>query len=68
MTRSYNFLHRMHNRNNEYINLPSRGPHTITEPSLYHSYQDCPIDFHIRQSVPFHDHDIVPPTISWPVR
>ena len=30
---------------------------------LYHSYQDCPIDFHIRQSVPFHDHDIVPPTI-----
>ena len=35
---------------------------------LYHSYQDCPIDFHIRQSVPFHDHDIVPPTISWPVR
>ena len=36
--------------------------------TLYHSYQDCPIDFHIRQSVPFHDHDIVPPTISWPVR
>ena len=36
--------------------------------ALYHSYQDCPIDFHIRQSVPFHDHDIVPPTISWPVR
>ena len=35
---------------------------------LYHSYQDCPIDFHIRQSVPFHDHEIVPPTISWPVR
>ena len=36
--------------------------------ALYHSYQDCPIDFHIRQSVPFHDHEIVPPTISWPVR
>ena len=35
---------------------------------LYHSYQDCPIDFHIRHSVPFHDHEIVPPTISWPVR
>ena len=29
---------------------------------------DCPIDFHIRHSVPFHDHEIVPPTISWPVR
>ena len=34
----------------------------------YHSYQDCPIDFHIQHSVPFHDHEIVPPTISWPVR
>ena len=34
---------------------------------LYHSYQDCPIDFHIWHSVPFHDHEIVPPTISWPV-
>ena len=36
--------------------------------ALYNSYQDCPIDFHIRHSVPFHDHEIVPPTISWPVR
>ena len=36
--------------------------------SLYHSYQDCPIDLNIWHSVPFHDHDIVPPTISWPVR
>ena len=35
---------------------------------IYHSYQDCPIDFHIWHSVPFHDHEIVPPTISWPVR
>ena len=31
---------------------------------LYHSYQDCPIDLNIWHSVPFHDHEIVPPTIS----
>ena len=28
---------------------------------LYHSYQDCPIDLNILHSVPFHDHEIVPP-------
>ena len=32
---------------------------------LYHSYQDCPIDFHMLHSELFHDHIIVPPTISW---
>ena len=27
---------------------------------LYHSYQDCPIDFHMLHSELFHDHEIVP--------
>ena len=30
-----------------------------------HSCQDCPIDFHMLHSELFHDHEIVPPTISW---
>ena len=35
----------------------------------YISYQDCPIDFHILHSELFHDHVLVPPTITWlPVR
>ena len=40
----------------------------ISDLLLYHSYQDCPIDLNILHSEPFHDHEIVPPTISWLVR
>ena len=28
--------------------------------AMYHSYQDCPIDFHMLHSKLFHDHEIVP--------
>ena len=53
----------------EWFKIPESGSFDNTNiKTLYHSYQDCPIDFHIWHSVPFHDHEIVPPTISWPVR
>ena len=41
----------------------------VNEQTLYHSYQDCPIDFHMLHSELFHDHVLVPQTITWlPVR
>ena len=32
--------------------------------TVYHSYQDCPIDFHMLHSVLFQDHESSP-TIAW---
>ena len=36
------------------------SPIVISYHILYHSYQDCPTDFHILHSEPSHGHVLVP--------
>ena len=54
-------LRTLENRKKKWLGHIMRGD------SLYYitHYQDCPIDFHILHSELFHDHVLVPQTITW---